>query len=83
VVERVFAITVESPPDAVKAAGRDVAATANCAAAASSALSMAVDERVIEREEVVALLFAVNDISATLTRIETLLEDENGEAEAD
>lgn len=38
---------------------------------------------VIEREEVVALLFNVSDIVASLERIERLLEDEDGEAEAD
>jgi hypothetical protein len=38
---------------------------------------------VIERGEVVALLFAVNDISVTLTRIEELLRGGNEEEEAD
>jgi hypothetical protein len=37
---------------------------------------------VITREEVVALLFNVSDIAATLARIEGLLEEDDGE-EAD
>jgi hypothetical protein len=42
-----------------------------------------VTERVIERDEVVALLFNVSDIAATLVRIERLLEEEDdGEEEA-
>ena len=40
-------------------------------------------EPVIEREEVVALLFNVSDIVATLSRIERLLEEDDGEEEAD
>jgi hypothetical protein len=43
-----------------------------------------VAEPVIEREEVVALLFNVSDIAATVSRIERLLEEEDdGEEEAD
>jgi hypothetical protein len=43
-----------------------------------------VAEPVIEREEVVALLFNVSDIAATLSRIERLLEEEDdGKEEAD
>jgi hypothetical protein len=42
-----------------------------------------VAEAVIEREEVVALLFNVSDIAATLTKIERLLGEDNGEEEAD
>jgi hypothetical protein len=43
-----------------------------------------VPEVVIERAEVVALLFNVSDIVATLTEIERLLGgDEDGEEEAD
>ena len=37
----------------------------------------------IEREEVVALLFNVSDIVAVLSRIERLLEEDDGEEEAD
>ena len=37
----------------------------------------------IEREEVVALLFSVHDISATLERIEQLLLEDDDEAEED
>lgn len=42
-----------------------------------------VDESVIERDEVTALLFAVHDINATLLRIEELLVEDDGEAEED
>jgi hypothetical protein len=42
-----------------------------------------VSEVLIERDEIVALLFAVNDISATLVRIERLLREDDGEAEED
>src|SRR5436190_1867419 len=38
-----------------------------------------IEESVITREEVVALLFTVSDISATLVRIERLLEEDDGE----
>jgi hypothetical protein len=38
---------------------------------------------VITREEVVALLFKVSDIAASLERIEELLRGEDGEEEAD
>ena len=37
------------------------------------------DEEVLAREEAVALLFTVNDISRTLLRIERLLEDDDAE----
>jgi hypothetical protein len=40
-------------------------------------------EPVIYREEVVALLFNVSDIVAALGRIEELLDEEDGEEEAD
>ena len=39
-------------------------------------------ERLIEREEIVALLFNVSDINATLARIEELLQEDDGEEEA-
>jgi hypothetical protein len=42
-----------------------------------------VAEPVIERGEVVALLFNLSDIVAALTRIERLLGDDDGEEEAD
>jgi hypothetical protein len=42
-----------------------------------------VPEPVIERAEVVALLFNVSDIVSALERIERLLEEDNGEEEAD
>ena len=40
-------------------------------------------EALIERSEVVALLFNVSDIAVTLTRIERLLGEDDGEEEAD
>jgi hypothetical protein len=40
-------------------------------------------EPLIERSEVVALLFNVSDIAVTLTRIEALLGEDDGEEEAD
>jgi GNAT superfamily N-acetyltransferase len=40
-------------------------------------------ERLIERVEVVALLFNVSDIAVTLTNIERLLGEDDGEEEAD
>jgi hypothetical protein len=42
-----------------------------------------VDEPVIERAEVVGLLFNVSDIASSLARIERLLEEDGGEEEAD
>ena len=40
-------------------------------------------EPVIERAEVVALLFNVSDVAASLARIERLLEEDDGEEETD
>jgi hypothetical protein len=37
----------------------------------------------IEREEVVALLFNVSDVAQSLRNIELLLEEDDGEEEAD
>jgi hypothetical protein len=37
----------------------------------------------IEREEIVALLFNVSDIVSSLERIERLLEEDDGEEETD
>jgi hypothetical protein len=42
-----------------------------------------VEEPVIERAEVVALLFNVSDIASSLDRIEQLLGEDDGEEEAD
>jgi len=42
-----------------------------------------VSEPLIERQEVVALLFNVSDIAITLTSIERFLTEDDGEAEAD
>ncbi len=41
------------------------------------------DESLIERAEVVALLFNVSDIHMTLLRVEALLQEDEGEAEED
>ena len=41
------------------------------------------EEPVIHREEVVALLFNVSDIALTLTKIERLLGGDDAEEEAD
>lgn len=41
------------------------------------------DEPVIDRGEVVGLLFGVTEIVHSLKRIEELLEDDDGEEEAD
>ncbi len=40
-------------------------------------------EPLIERAEIVALLFAVNDINQTLLKIEQVLREDDGEAEED
>ena len=40
-------------------------------------------ESVIERDEVVALLFNVSDIASAVERIARLLEEDDGEEEAD
>jgi len=42
-----------------------------------------VTESVIEREEVVALLFNVSDIAVAIRAIERLMGGDDGEAEAD
>jgi hypothetical protein len=42
-----------------------------------------VSESLIERDEIVALLFNVSDIAASLARIEKLLQEDEGEEEAD
>lgn len=41
------------------------------------------DEELIDRGEIVGLLLSVHDIAAALERIEKLLEDDDGEEEAD
>jgi hypothetical protein len=40
-------------------------------------------EPLIDRGEIVALLFNVSDVAATLARIERLLEEDDGEEETD
>jgi hypothetical protein len=42
-----------------------------------------VTESLLERDEIVALLFNVSDIVACLARIEQLLREDEGEEEAD
>jgi hypothetical protein len=42
-----------------------------------------VSDLLIERAEVIALLFNVSDIAVTLTKIERLLGGDDGEEEAD
>jgi hypothetical protein len=42
-----------------------------------------IDEDVITRDEVVALLFNVSDMAVSLAHIERLLGDDDGEEEAD
>ena len=42
-----------------------------------------INENVVSREEVVALLFNVSDIARSLARIEVLLGGDDGEEEAD
>ena len=49
--------------------------------ARARATVVGVSEQLIERDEVVALLFNVSDIVAILSRIQTLLEGEDGEEE--
>jgi hypothetical protein len=41
------------------------------------------DDPLIERAEVIALLFNVSDIAVTVTNIERLLGEDHGEEEAD
>lgn len=53
------------------------------AQSAASFHASPIDERFITRDEVVALLFNVSDIAASLSRIEELLGGDNGEEEAD
>jgi hypothetical protein len=42
-----------------------------------------VSEQLIDRGEVIALLFNVSDIAVTLTKIERLLAEDDGEEETD
>lgn len=45
--------------------------------------TVGVDGELIERREVVGLLWSVYDIAESVKRIEKLLEDDDGEEEAD
>ena len=47
------------------------------------AQALPVQDSLIERDEIVALLFNVSDIAATLTTIERLLRGDDEEEEAD
>lgn len=63
--------------------GRDIVCKSHLALRTAGGHRCAMDESVIERDEVTALLFAVHDINATLLRIEDLLVEDDGEAEED
>ena len=54
----------------------------SCAAAAAAA-PFSRERSLIERDEIVGLLFNVSDISETLAKIELLLRGDDGEAEED
>jgi hypothetical protein len=60
-----------------------MARSADCRAGGPRRPFLAVSQPVIERAEVVALLFNVSDIVGALERIERLLGEEDGEEEAD
>ena len=60
-----------------------MAETEDCARSPPSARFSCVADPVIEREEVVGLLFNVSDIAESLREIERLLREDNGEAEDD
>jgi hypothetical protein len=62
---------VRTPPDQRIAAPR------------TATQAVLVSDPLIERAEVVALLFNVSDIAVTLTKIERLLGGDDGEEEAD
>jgi hypothetical protein len=55
----------------------------NCGTRGSTAMLVAMAHPPIERAEVVALLFNVSDIAVTLTNIERLLGEDDGEEETD
>ena len=65
--------------------GRPVGTRRNLGIAAPTVATQpcAVSEPLIERAEIVALLFNVSDIAVTLTKIERLLGGDDGEEEAD
>lgn len=58
-----------------------MAESADCALKRSRTACPSMNEPLIAREEVIALLFNVSDIVATLARIEGLLEENHGEEE--
>jgi hypothetical protein len=62
-------------------AGRD--STADCGETRFRGILCVMADPLIEREETVALLFNVSDIASALERIERLLEEDDGEEEAD
>jgi hypothetical protein len=53
------------------------------AAPSTATQAVLVSDLLIERAEVIALLFNVSDIAVTLTKIERLLGGDDGEEEAD
>jgi hypothetical protein len=64
-------------------AARAAVESGNCVRRARRARFLAMADFPIERAEVVALLFNVSDIARTLTSIERLLGEDDGEEEAD
>ena len=57
--------------------------TADCGESRFRSILCVMADPLIEREEIVALLFNVRDIASALERIERLLEEDDGEEEAD
>jgi hypothetical protein len=57
--------------------------TADCGETRFRGILCVMADPLIEREETVALLFNVSDIASALERIERLLEEDDGEEEAD
>jgi hypothetical protein len=61
----------------------DAGRTSHLAGRPTAGHRYVVDEPLIERAEVVALLFNVSDIHMTLLRVEALLQEDDDEAEED
>ena len=59
------------------------APTPRIAAPSTAAQAVLVSDHLIERAEVIPLLFNVSDIAVTLTKIERHLGEDDGEEEAD
>jgi hypothetical protein len=60
-----------------------VSKTADCTEGRARGISVGCPDPLIEGAEIVALLFNVSDIASTLEPIERLLEEDDGEEEAD